>query len=147
MNRTHRRGAFGAALAVTLAALVGVPAAVLAGKPVKGATYTGTYKDHLGIVLAVSANGKHVSLQESIPPLFCQGGAGGIEAVAKPLAISTSGTFAGTITFRVIHSKAVAKLAIKGKFSGKKVSGSAHSTWLLTKGCNGTTTYTATTTA
>ncbi len=122
-------------------------AAVAFGKsagPVAGATYAGTIKGGQAISFTVAANAKHVVVSEAIPPAFCQGGAGGIEEVRKPLAISGKGAFKGTIAYRVIHGKQVATLAIKGKFAGARLTGTAHSHWLLVKGCDGTASFSAT---
>jgi hypothetical protein len=121
-------------------------AAVALGKgagPIAGATYAGTTKTGGTIVVAVAGNGKRVAVSESIPPLFCQGGAGGIEEVPKPLAISGGGSFEGTISYRAIHGKQVATLTVKGKFAGKRLTGTLSSRWLLVKGCNGTVTFSA----
>ena len=73
----------------------------------------------------------------------CQGGAGGLEEIPKLLKITKQGAFSGTISYRVIHGKVVAKLIVKGKFAGSKATGTAHSDWLLSKGCNGTSAFTA----
>jgi hypothetical protein len=120
-----------------------VVAGALASKPIKGATYVARTAKGEEFSFKVAANGKKLTVIDAIPPLFCQGGAGGLEEVHKSLAISKQGTFKGTITYRVIHGKNVATLTIKGKFVASVLSGTLHSHWLLTKGCDGTTPYSA----
>lgn len=139
IQRSRLKLSMGSAVGILLLAAT----AALAGKPVKGATYTARTAKGGEFSLKVSSNGKRVTVDESLPPLYCQGGAGGIEEVPKPLAISKSGSFKGTISYRVIHGKTVAKLTINGTFVDSDVTGKMSSKWLLSKGCNGTTPYSA----
>jgi len=134
-------------LSVPVAAviLLVLATAAFAGRPVKGATYTARTARGGEFSLKVASNGKRVTVDESLPPLYCQGGAGGIEELSKPLAISKGGSFKATISYRAIHGRVVAKLTINGTFVGSDVTGKMSSKWLLSKGCNGTTTYSAAT--
>lgn len=143
MTKLHPRRQLPVLLVLTLIALATTVAVAFAGKIVAGGIYTGALRNKQAISFAVSSNGKDLQVENSFPPLFCQGGAGGLEVIPKPVAISPKGTFKATITYRVIHGKPVAKMTVKGKFSGTKVTGTVRSQWLKAKECNGTTTFSA----
>jgi hypothetical protein len=148
MGTQLRRAASLAAVAVLLFAAV-----ALAAGPKKGATYTGkTVQAKEPITLKVSHNGKSVTVAVLFAPLYCQGGGAGERQIVAPAPIAKDGSFKATITyeFTPTHQKTT-KLYVSGKFSGKKVSGSARSEFGLVSAeahknllqCDGSTPFSA----
>jgi hypothetical protein len=136
------------AVAVAVTALLATAIASAAG-PVKGAKYTGTtVRDGQPISLKVSSSGKSVSVSVAFAPLYCEGGGTGTVQISKPAAISHNGSFKDTIAYEFTpEHKITSKLYVSGKFSGGKVKGSARSEFPLAKQCDGSTTFSASTTA
>jgi hypothetical protein len=148
MSKQLRRAISLAAFVVLLCAAV-----ALAAGPKKGATYTGsTVQNKEPITLKVSANGKSVRIGVQFAPLYCQGGGAGERQITKPAAVAKDGSFKGLITyeFTPTHEKTT-KLYVSGKFSGKKVKGSARSEFGLISAqahsnleqCDGSTSFSA----
>jgi hypothetical protein len=133
------------ALALALVATTAGAAVALASGPVKGATYTGaTAHGQAPIELKVSANGKSVTVKMVSPPLYCQGGGAPELQIKKAAAISSSGSFSGSIAYELrFNHKITAHLYFSGKFSRRSVTGSARSEFLLAKMCNGSTRFSA----
>jgi hypothetical protein len=132
------------ALALALATMAS-GAIALASKPVKGATYIGaTAHGKAPIELKVSANGKSVTVKMLSPPLYCQGGGGPELQITKVAAIAKSGSFKGSNAYESrFNHKITALLLFSGKFSGRTVTGSARSEFLLAKTCDGSTSFSA----
>jgi hypothetical protein len=145
MSRQLRRAL---AVAVAVTALLAT-AVAHAASPVKGAKYTGTtVRDGQPISLKVSASGKSVSVSVAFAPLYCEGGGAGTRQISKPAAISHNGSFKDTIAYEFTpEHKITSKLYVSGRFSGGKVKGSARSEFPLAKQCDGSTTFSASTTA
>jgi hypothetical protein len=144
MSRQLRR-----VLAVAVAVTACATAVAQAAGPVKGAKYTGTtVRDSQPISLKVSISGKSVSVSVAFAPLYCEGGGAGTLQISKPAAISHNGSFKDTIAYEFTpEHKITSKLYVSGKFSGGKVKGSARSEFPLAKQCDGSTTFSASTTA
>ncbi len=130
-------------------------AVALAAGVKKGATYTGsTVQNKEPITLKVAKTGKTVTLNVLFAPLYCQGGGAGERQITKPVPIAKDGSFKGEITyeFTPTHAKTT-RLYIVGKFSGKKVKGTARSEFGLInaqahanlKQCDGSTSFSAAT--
>jgi hypothetical protein len=134
-------------IAVAVTALLATTVAQ-AASPVKGAKYTGTTaRDSQPVSLKVSTSGKSVTVSVAFAPMYCEGGGAGSLAITKPAAIS-HGSFKSTIAYEFTpEHKVTSKLYISGKFSGNKVKGTARSEFLLAKQCDGSTTFSASTTA
>lgn len=116
--------------------------AALAGKPVKGATYTGvTTHEKDTVTLKVAPNGKSVSVSVPTLPLYCQGGGPPEVQVTQPARISSSGAFSGKITYK-FHGKVSFKASFSGKFAAAKATGTLHSEY-KTAACSGSTSFTA----
>ena len=148
MSTQLRRVVSLAAAALLLSATL-----ALAAGPKKGASYTGTtVQNKEPITLKVSHNGKSVTVSILSAPLYCEGGGAGERQITKPATIAKDGSFKATITyeFTPTHQKTT-KLFLSGKFSGKKVKGSARSEFGLVsaeahsklKQCDGTTSFSA----
>lgn len=140
-RRSHRALALLAVLVVAPA----LTATALAAKATKGATYKGTtVHDQVPISLKVSSSGRSVTATSPSPPLYCQGGGGGVKQIAKPASISKSGAFKTVIVYEFVpEHKITAKLFLSGNFYGRTAQGIARSEFLLAKQCNGTTEFTA----
>jgi hypothetical protein len=132
-------------LAPALVLASSLAAVALAAGPVKGASYSGALvHGKQQITLKVSKDGKSVTVRVAFPPLYCEGGGAGTKQLTKPAPISKSGSFSATIVyeFTPTHSRP-SRLVIKGKFSGRKVSGSARSEFLKASSCDGSTSFSA----
>ena len=133
------------ALALALVVSI-VPAAVaLAASAVKGATYKGAVvHSKEPISLKVANNGKAVTVNIAIAPLYCEGGGAGTRQITRAAPISKSGSFKGSIAyeFQPTH-KTTARLFFSGRFSGRTVKGTARSEFPLAKECDGSTTFSA----
>jgi hypothetical protein len=139
---SRRRLAALAACSLIIAAMLA--AVALAAGPVKNAVYVGTLKGEL-ITLKVSKSGKSVKIEDPFPPAYCQGGSAGVRQISNPAAISSSGSFSDTIAYEFVPTKKkTSTLTFTGKFSGRTVSGKAHSHFLLAMGCDGTSSFSAT---
>jgi hypothetical protein len=142
-------------LAVTVVALFAVAAVAFAGKPVKGATYTGkitrviraagkTYRSSFSISFNVSASGKKVS-GFTLPqgyPVYCQGG-----GFASPQAgsgkISSKGKFTVKLPlyFAPTHQHQ-GFVIVTGAFGKRGAeSGKVKTAFSKAKVCNGTASY------
>ncbi len=85
-------------------------------------------------------------MQVSIPiaPDYCNTPGRPLVQLTKPAKISKSGAFSGTISYELILKPQItAKTCFKGRFSGKKVTGTVRSEFLLVKGCDGSTSFSA----
>jgi len=136
-----------------IVALLGVTAAALAAKPIKGAAYQGKLKlTHASSVtypisFKVSANGKRVS-GFSLPhgyPVYCQGGGFGQQQAASST-ISKTGRF--TVKLPIYFAPAHQHqgfVIITGAFAKHgKESGTVRTDFTKSPVCNGTATYTTT---
>ncbi|MGA2453395.1 MAG: hypothetical protein ABSG93_07720 [Solirubrobacteraceae bacterium] len=134
------------ALALSLAIAAGLlatAALALAAGAIKGAVYVGTLKGEI-FTLKVSKSGKTVEIDDAFPPSYCQGGSAGVRQISNPAPISKSGSFRDTISYEFVPTKKkTSTLVITGKFSGRSVSGSAHSDYLLASSCSGTSSFKA----
>ena len=134
--------------ALMLASLVLLASAVVAlAAPVKGKTYKGALvRGHERITLRVSKSGHSVLVNVPFAPLYCASGGALQRQSSVAVPISRSGTFAGLIAyeFTQTHLK-IAHLTFSGKFSGRTVTGVAHSEFLLAvlKNCDGSSTFSA----
>ena len=96
------------------------------------------------ITLKVSKSGNSVTVNAPRAPLYCEGGGAPERQITKPASISKGGSFSGSIAYEFIFThKITAKLLFKGKFSGHAVKGTARSEFVLAKGCDGSTTFSA----
>jgi hypothetical protein len=130
-------------------ALVGA-AVALAAKPLKGATYSGTFTGQVynTITFKVSSNGKKVSaFNIPSPPVGCQGAAFG-SATGGTATVSKNGTFKATLNlvFTPEH-KTNGTVLVSGKF-GKhgSESGTISSNFTdpsFPKSCNASKSYSA----
>ncbi|HEV7941762.1 MAG TPA: hypothetical protein VGP17_03035 [Solirubrobacteraceae bacterium] len=138
-----------AAVAGTVALVgAGVALAAKAPKPLKGATYSGTFTGEVynTISFKVSSNGKKVSgFNIPSPPVGCQGGAFG-SATGGTATVSKKGTF--KVTLNIVFApqkKTNGTVLVTGKF-GKhgSESGTLSSTFTgkdFTTSCNATKSY------
>ena len=133
------------ALVVLPAMVIAMSSVALAAGPVKGGTYKGvTAHGKEAISLKVSASGKTVTVHVPSPPAYCAGGGGTALEITKAAAISSSGSFKGSIAYEFVpFHKTVVKLFFNGKFSGRKVTGTARSEFPFSKQCNGSTSFSA----
>lgn len=131
-------------LAACLAAVATVPAAAaLAAKPLAGKVFTGdTARDQLPVKLTVSGNGKTVKMSLPDAPLYCQGGGGPVKQSTKPAAISSKGSFAGTIDY-IFEGKVAYKVSFSGYFATRTVATGKVRSEYEAKSCDGTTAFTA----
>jgi hypothetical protein len=75
---------------------------------------------------------------------LCEGGGAPERQITKPASISKRGSFSASIAYEFIFThKITAKLFFKGKFAGHAVKGTARSEFVLAKGCDGSTTFSA----
>jgi hypothetical protein len=138
-----------------IAVLVGLATAAvaLAAGPKKGATYSGALeRAKEPIALKVSKNGKSVTVSVQVAPFYCEGGSAGERQISTPVPIAKDGSFSSTIAYEFVptHQKTT-KLTVTGKFSGKKVKGTARSIFGLQSlqaarelaKCDGSTTFSA----
>ncbi|MHB8235705.1 MAG: hypothetical protein ACYDHT_13725 [Solirubrobacteraceae bacterium] len=152
MSSSVRRAAI-----LALVALLTCAAAAFAAGAKKGATYTGkTVQGKEPITLKVSHKGKAVTVSVLFAPLYCEGGGAGERQLTKPAPIAADGSFKATITYEFAPTRMKTdRLYVSGKFSGKKVKGSARSEFGLSattpqaranlKACDGSTSFSATT--
>ena len=147
-------------IAVAAMGIAGVAVAVAAG-PLKGKTYkgsaastgvssTGRHKPFYGstaIKLTVSGNGKKVSV--SFPSTYviqyCRTNETLYKQETKPAPISANGSFVATVGERFFKAPGEAQYhqIVRGRFSGKTVSGTIHTAVGATPECSGTTTFSA----
>jgi len=125
--------------------VIATSAVALAAGPVKGGTYKGvTVHARAAISLKVSGSGRAVTVSVPAPPAYCQGGNGPTRQITKPATISSSGSFKGSISYEfALLGKTVINLFYSGRFSGRSVTGTARTEYLLAKQCNGTTSFSA----
>ncbi len=111
-----------------LAALTTAAVALAAG-PKKGATYSGTIAHgKQPIVLKVAKNGKSVTVSVQVAPLYCEGGSGAERQLTKPVAIANDGSFSSSIVYEFVPTrKKTTRVEVRGKFSGKSVTGTVRS--------------------
>jgi hypothetical protein len=143
-DRLRAPRALALALMVTIAFSAVSAVALAAEKPVKGGLYTGTLRSE-SITFKLARNGKSLKASAPYAPLYCQGGGAGERQISKPAKISKQGTFTAKITYEFVPThKKTSTLTFKGKISGLFMNGSAKSHFLLTKGCDGSASFTAT---
>ena len=132
------------ALAFVPVIVIATSAVALAG-PVKGGTYTGsTAHGRAAITLKVSSSGKAVTVSVPSPPAYCQTASGPTRQITRAAAISNSGSFTGSISYEFqLVQKTVVKLFFSGRFSGRRVTGTARSDFIYGKECNGSTSFSA----
>ena len=105
-----------------------------AANQVKGGNVPGTISANGGLAISfkVSTDGKHVfKMKVPQPPLFCSGGGPPPpQKPAKPVPISTAGTFTDTLQYVTSTGSVAATLKVTGTFHAhKKESGKAKVTW------------------
>jgi hypothetical protein len=125
--------------------VIGTTTVALAAGPVKGASYKGaTAHGKDAISLKVSRSGKTVTVSVPTPPGYSQGCGGPTRQISKAAAISSSGSFKGSIAYEFqLVRKIVVKLFISGRFSGRTVKGTARSEYAFSKACGGSTSFSA----
>jgi hypothetical protein len=147
---TTQRAVGGAA--VVIAALLLACAVAFAAKPVKGATYSGAWKNKVGqrfgISFTVLRNGNRVKAVK-LPagaPVFCNGGGFGKPVrQVKSVKISSSGAFAVTLRIYSAPTKQTqGTVLVKGTFlANRRAKGTVTTKFKNAKVCNGTVKYTA----
>jgi hypothetical protein len=125
--------------------VIGTTAVALAAGPVKGSTYKGaTAHGKEAISLKVSGSGKAVTLSVPTPPGYSAGCSGPTRQITKAAAISSSGSFNGSIAYEFqLVRKIVVKLFVSGTFSGRTVKGTARSVYPFSRQCGGSTGFSA----
>lgn len=127
--------------------LVAVPAAVAASrppaKPVKNARYEGaTVRGKAAMTLKVAKTGKTVTVSLPILPTYCATPGHVQVQKTSPAKISSKGAFSGTISYEgLFTSGTTGKAYFKGKFNGRRASGTVRSEFLKVTGCDGSTTF------
>jgi hypothetical protein len=114
-------------------------------KPLKGARYAGTTaRGKVAITLKVARNAKTVSVSLPIEPTYCATPGHVQVQHSTPARISRRGAFSGTISYEgLFSSQTTGKIYFKGTFNGKRATGSVRSEFLLLKGCDGATGFSA----
>ncbi len=127
--------------------LVAVPTAVAASKPpakpLKGARYEGTtVREKAALTLKVARNGKTVQVSLPSLPTFCATPGHVQVQHTSPAKISSKGAFAGTISYEgLFTSGTTGKAYFRGKFNGRRATGTVRSEFLKVTGCDGSTTF------
>jgi hypothetical protein len=135
-------------LALLAPAMLASGAVALASAPIKGRTYTGALAHgHVKIVLKVSKSGRSALVTAPYAPLYCEsGGSAGPRVITHAVPITATGRFKGTIAYELASSHVtVSRLIFNGRFSGRRVTGVAHTELLLAaiKHCEGSSTFSA----
>jgi hypothetical protein len=125
-------------------------AVALAAKPVKGASYSGTFRaggEPVTLTFKVSSNGKRVTnLHASNAGLYCSGGGPATPVKFKDGTISAKGTFKSTGHYTIAvgpkKGQIGSKLTVTGSFkSGCRETGTLKTTYVGFARCSGTSDY------
>lgn len=133
------------ALAVALAAAAPAWGASKPAKPLAGGRYQGTTSHaSSALTLKVARSRKSVTLSLPILPTYCATPGRVLIQHATPARISTRGAFAATITYEgLFTSGLLAKGYVKGRFNGRRATGTVRSEFLQVEGCDGSTSFSA----
>jgi hypothetical protein len=125
------------------AAPVALAATKPPAKPVKNARYEGaTVRGKAAMTLKVAKTGKTVTVSLPILPTYCATPGHVQVQKTSPAKISSKGAFSGTISYEgLFTSGTTGKAYFKGKFNGRRASGTVRSEFLQVKGCDGSTTF------
>jgi hypothetical protein len=127
--------------------LLGAPAVSGASsrpaKPLKGARYEGTtVRQKAAVTLKVAKSGQSVTVSLPILPTYCATPGHVQVQHTSPARISSHGAFTATISYEGLFSSGTTgKAHFKGKFNGRRASGTVRSEFLQVKGCDGSTTF------
>lgn len=140
-------------IAVVLVAALAVAAPVAApawgasrpAKPLAGAHYEGaTSHASSALTLKVARSGRTVTLSLPILPTYCATPGHVLIQHTSPAHISARGAFTATITYEgLFTSGTVAKGYLKGRFNGRRATGTVRSEFLQVQGCNGSSSFSA----
>ncbi|HXD53385.1 MAG TPA: hypothetical protein VN618_01395 [Solirubrobacteraceae bacterium] len=135
------------AVALFAALAVAAPAwgASRPAKPLAGARYEGTTSHaSSALTLKVARSGRTVTFSLPILPTYCATPGHVLIQHTIPARISARGAFTATITYDgLFTSGTVAKGYVKGRFNGRRATGTVRSEYLQVQGCDGSSAFSA----